>query len=52
MTGSDGKASAYWPEVHWTMDDQDSITPASMEKMKEKIQTIIEAELSEVRKAQ
>lgn len=38
VIGSDGKASAYWPEVHWTMDDQDSIAPDKMDMITKTIQ--------------
>ena len=31
--GCDGKVSAYYPEVHWTLDDQDSVSPEMMNRI-------------------
>lgn len=35
--GADGKAIMYAPEVHWKIDDQDTITPDNMRLIQEKI---------------
>lgn len=42
IIGSDGKARAYNPEVHWTIDDCDSVSPDKMDAMRDELQAVLE----------
>lgn len=35
MIGANGKACLYYPQVHWSIDEQDTISPATMDMIKE-----------------
>ena len=39
MTAHDsyGKVIAYWPEVHWTIDEHDTISPYAMNEICERV---------------
>ena len=52
IIGSDGKASAYRPEVHWTLDDYDSVSPETMDAMRKELQTMVEKFLTPLKMGQ
>ena len=47
--GSDGKVDAYYPEVHWTLDERDSISPDAMNKICASIRREVNDGLNEAR---
>lgn len=44
--GSDGKVIAYYPEVHWNLDDQDSISPSAMNEIQKEVQKLLMEKLA------
>lgn len=42
LVDSCGKATLYYPRVHWNLDDEDSLNAQTMNKMKEEIQEVCE----------
>lgn len=48
MIGADGKAMAYCPEVHWTIDDYDSVSPEKMDAMSKELQAMLEKNFKQI----
>lgn len=46
---ADGKVAAYWPEVHWTIDERDTISPSAMNEICARVQHELETGLKSVR---
>jgi hypothetical protein len=44
----DGIARRYYPQVHWTLDEQDSISPDTMRKIADNVKFCVESGLKEV----
>lgn len=44
----DGIARRYYPTVHWTLDEQDSISPDTMRKIADNVKFCVEGGLREV----
>ena len=41
----DGIARRYYPQVHWTLDEQDSISPDTMRKIADNVKFCVESGL-------
>lgn len=46
MNDSRGKVAAYWPEVHWTIDERDTVKPEVLNELCEKMRREIELALA------
>ena len=51
MTAHDsyGKVAAYWPEVHWNIDEHDTVSPDAMNEICERVQSELEQGLRAVK---
>ena len=47
--GSDGKVSSYYPEVHWNIDEHDTISPDAMNEICAKLRRELETGLKQAR---
>lgn len=47
--GSDGKVIAYYPEVHWNIDEHDTISPDAMNEICAKLRRELETGLKQAR---
>lgn len=47
--GSDGKAVAYYPEVHWNIDEHDTISPDAMNDICSRLRDELEQGLKSAR---
>lgn len=46
MNDSRGKVAAYWPEVHWSIDERDTVKPEALNELCEKLRGEIELALN------
>ena len=46
MNDSRGKVAAYWPEVHWSIDERDTVKPEALNELCEKLRREIELALA------
>lgn len=48
MTAQDsrGKVAAYWPEVHWSIDERDTVKPEALNELCERLRREIELTLA------
>lgn len=47
--GSDGKVIAYYPEVHWSIDEHDTISPNAMNEICDRLRNELEQGLKAAR---
>ena len=46
---SNGKVIAYYPEVHWNIDEHDTISPSAMNEICDRLRTELESGLKAAR---